>query len=665
VHDELDELRGVVRELVAGWDIEPRCDAWMRGHDPAFSRELARRGLIGITWPKPFGAGRSNLARLVVTEELLRVGAPVGAHWIADRQIGPAILRNGSDELRKDILPGIADGSVTFCLGMSEPDSGSDLASVRTTAVRDGEGWRITGRKIWTTGAHHASHAYVLARTGRGEDKHDGLTEFVVEMAQPGVTVRPIEDLGGEHHFNEVVFDDVLVPAGRVIGVQGGGWQQVTEQLSFERGGMERVLSTYPLLAALVERQPGDAAAVGGLAARLLTLRELACRVAEAMDAGRAPAGEAAVLKYLGTTFERDVVDTARTVSEVVPVPGGDGFAGLLAQAQLAAPGFSIRGGTDEMLLTVVSRQAPKPATDEIGRMADDVFTSAPDPWATAVELGWSAVGVPESDGGSGGTFADLACLVRASGRHACPMPLAEVAIARSLSRRPAVAASAPDLVVANGRVTATADVSWPGTYDSVLLLGTDKAAVIDVPATHSWRDLAGRPHAHVECADLPAEILPVAHDAAARLTVLRIHAALGAVAGACELTRAHVTTRVQFGRPLIRLQAVAHRLAEMECARIQLEVAASSALGLAPDRVAAAATLLDPIVTTVARLAHQLHGAMGITQESRLHRYTTLLWSLRDDIGPTRRWAQRLHDVVGSDTDTLWQAVTTRPVGR
>jgi alkylation response protein AidB-like acyl-CoA dehydrogenase len=664
---ELDELRQTVRELVARWDFRPRCDAWMRGHDPAFSRELARLGLIGITWPKPFGGGRSNLARLVVTEELLRVGAPVGAHWIADRQIGPAILRNGSPELRHEILPGIAAGEIMFCLGMSETEAGSDLASVRTRAMRDGDGWRITGRKIWTTGAHLASHAYVLARTGEGDTKHEGLTEFVVEMNAPGVTVRPIEDLGGEHHFNEVVFDDVLVPPGRVIGTEGAGWQQVTEQLSFERGGMERVLSSYPLLAALTaHRLDSDGhAAVGALAARLMTLRELACRVAEAMDAGRAPSGEAAALKYLGTTFERDVVDVARRVTEVVPALGGDGLAGLLAQAQLAAPGFSIRGGTDEMLLTVVSRQAPESAMDEIGRMADEVLTSAPDPWATAVELGWTAVGVPESDGGSGGTFTDLAGLVRATARHGHPMPLAEVAVARSLTATPAVAAIADDLVVHGDRVTATADI-WPD-RGAALLLGRAGAALTAPSTGTPWRDVAGRPRVRLACANVSAEVVPIPAglDPAARLTALRVHAALGAVEGACRLTREHVTTRVQFGRPLSRLQAVSHRLAEMECARVLLEVAATAALSLDPARVAAATTLLDPIATTVARLAHQLHGAMGITQESPLHRYTTLLWALRDEIGPARRWALRVHDAVRADENTMWTAVTTRHIVR
>ena len=652
--DELDELRREVRELVADKAFAPRCDGWMRGHDEKFTRELAQRGLIGLTWPAPFGAGRSNLARQVVTEELLRVGAPVAAHWIADRQIGPAILRNGDPELRAAVLPGIAAGEVTFCLGMSETESGSDLASVRTKAVRDGDGWRITGSKIWTTYAHRATHAYVLARTDGSGGKHDGLTEFVVDMAAPGVTVRPILDLSGEHHFNEVTFDDVL--ADHVIGTVGEGWRQVTEQLSFERGGMERVLSTYPLLASVLPVEGPARAEFGTLVARLMTLRELACRVAEAMDAGQAPAAQAAVLKYLGTTFERELIDVVR----VAAAPDRE----LLAQAQLAAPGFSIRGGTDEMLLTIVSRQAPAPATDEVGRMADGVLSSTTDPWATAVELGWTEVAVPEDRGGAGGTVADLAALVRATGRHALPLPLAEVAVAKAASTD--VVAVTADLTVEDGRVTATADAAWPDTAPrSVLLLGQDTAVRVDLSSggvtTRPWRDLAGRARARIECTDVAAA--PVAAPAG-QLAVLRIHAALGAVEGVCRLTREHVTSRVQFDRPLVRMQAVAHRLAEMECARVLLEVAATAAVALEPVRVAAAATLLDPVVTTVTRLAHQLHGAMGITHEHALHRYTTLLWALRDETGPAREWAARLHDLTGTE-EAVWSAVTTRPQER
>jgi acyl-CoA dehydrogenase len=358
------ELRQQVRELTGRWRAEgryvPRNDSWLRGFDPEFSRALAGLGLIGLTWPVACGGrGLPNVARLAVTEELLRAGAPVAAHWIGDRQIGPSILRHGSLRLREEILPGIISADFVFCLGMSEPEAGSDLASVRTSAVLEagagagggGSGWRVRGRKIWTSGAHRATHAYLLARTERAADKHQGLTEFIVDMDSPGIAVSPIVDLTGEHHFNEVTFDDVLVPQHRVLGTVGNGWRQVVEQLSFERGGPERFLSSYALLADLlgVAGPAGLQAELGELTARLATLRRIAWQVSTRLDAGEAPVTEAATLKYLGNAFETDVIEVARRVF-------GAGHAGF-GEALLASPGFSLRGGAAEVMLALMARQ--------------------------------------------------------------------------------------------------------------------------------------------------------------------------------------------------------------------------------------------------------------------------------------------------------------------
>ena len=362
--DGLEGLRQEVREFLAAAGVKARCDSWMRGYDPEFSRRLGERGWIGMTWPRRYGGGgRSNVERFVVTEELLRAGAPVTAHWTADRQIGPSILRNGSEELRAEFLPAICRGELVFGLGMSETEAGSDLAAVRTRAVRVDGGWSITGTKIWTTSAHHATHLYVLARTGEpagaGADRHAGLTEFIVDRDSPGITVRPILDLVGEHHFNEVVFEEVFVPDSRVLGTVGAGWKQVTEQLAFERGGAERFLSTYPLFAAVVRaarRVPDRSVTerVGALAARLAALRELGLQVARAIDAGEAPVRLAAASKLLGTAFEKAVVETARYVFDVC---GGDPEGRrLLAEGLAAVPGASIRGGSSEVLQTIISR---------------------------------------------------------------------------------------------------------------------------------------------------------------------------------------------------------------------------------------------------------------------------------------------------------------------
>ncbi|GAA4491500.1 acyl-CoA dehydrogenase family protein [Rhodococcus olei] len=357
-------LRDDVRDLTRRWRDEgrfvPRCDSWVRSFDLAFSKELADRGLIGMTWPTEFGgAARTNVERLEVTEELLRAGAPVAAHWIADRQIGPAILRHGSRALQQEILPGIASADYLFCLGMSEPEAGSDLASVRTFATRVDGGWTIKGRKIWTSGAHRATHAYVLARTERCEKKHKGLSEFVVDMDSPGIEVSPIVDMSGEHHFNEVLFDNVFVPSHRLIGTEGNGWRQVVEQLSFERGGPERVLSTYPLLVEILASPELGLSReeLGRIVARLAVLRRLCRLVAQELDRGCAPMQEAATLKLLGNTFERDVIELARSALSARDRGLGSSF----AQALLASPGFSIRGGAADVLLSIIAKQEAQP----------------------------------------------------------------------------------------------------------------------------------------------------------------------------------------------------------------------------------------------------------------------------------------------------------------
>jgi alkylation response protein AidB-like acyl-CoA dehydrogenase len=358
------ELRGQVRQLTAQWRESgryiPRSDAWLRSFDADFSKELAARGLVAMTLPREFGGGgRSNVERLAVTEELLRAAAPVAAHWVGDRQIGPAVLRHGSRTLQEEILPLIASAEAVFCLGMSEPEAGSDLAAVRTAATAVEDGWLLSGHKIWTTHAHRATHAYVLARTSRTGRKHEGLTEFLVDMGADGVTVTPIVDLAGEHHFNEVRFESVFIPAHRVIGQVGQGWSQVVEQLSFERGGAERVLSSYPALVellAMTAARQGDGRLqelAGALVARLAVLRRLCFEVASAMDGGHAPVQQAAALKYLGNAFERDVIEALRHTGRY-PDPRPDD---VLGQALLASPVFGLRGGSAEVLLSLIARQ--------------------------------------------------------------------------------------------------------------------------------------------------------------------------------------------------------------------------------------------------------------------------------------------------------------------
>ncbi|MCW2607978.1 MAG: acyl-CoA dehydrogenase [Frankiales bacterium] len=370
VPDDVQQLRRDVRAFLAeereAGRYTPRVDAWLAGWDEAFSKRLAERGWLGMTLPKEYGGhARSTLERYAVTEELLAAGAPVAAHWIADRQIGPSLLRYGTEAQRQEFLPAIARGECFFGIGMSEPDSGSDLASVRTKGTRTDGGWLVSGTKVWTSGAHHAHAFFVLARTApleEGGSRHAGLSQFLVRLDAPGVTVRPIELLTGEHHFNEVVLDDVFVPDDMVLGDIGDGWHQVTSELAFERSGPERFLSSYPLLAvltgALAERTDGRGRReLGGLLARLWALREMSLGIAAALSSGVAQEVPAALVKDLGTRFEGEVVEAARLVLDVEPDPGSpEPLSRLLAQAVLHAPGFTIRGGTNEILRGVVAR---------------------------------------------------------------------------------------------------------------------------------------------------------------------------------------------------------------------------------------------------------------------------------------------------------------------
>src|SRR4051794_16480534 len=341
-------LRAEVRAFLAETPYTPQCDAWGSawGADPAFSRALASRGWLGMTWPRRYGGGeRSALERYVVIEELLAAGAPVSAHWVADRQTGPSLLRFGTEDQRERLLPGMARGEISFAIGMSEEGSGSDLASVRTRAERVDGGWELHGVKKWTGGAHAADYFVVLCRTSPlGEDRHAGLSQLIVDLRSPGISMRPIHLMHGVHQWNEVTLDGVFVPDEMVLGEAGAGWSQVTSELAYERSGPERVLSTFPLLDAFAaaagpDDDPRVLAALGDLVARLVALRWLSLGVAGALAEGRAPNVEAALVKDLGTTFERDVVEAVRAAR---PFLRGDGSRvdELLGDAVRSTPGF-------------------------------------------------------------------------------------------------------------------------------------------------------------------------------------------------------------------------------------------------------------------------------------------------------------------------------------
>jgi alkylation response protein AidB-like acyl-CoA dehydrogenase len=333
-------------------------------HDPGFSKKMAERGWLGMALPRRYGGhGRRAIDRFLVVEEMLRAGAPLGAHWVADRQTGPTILAFGTEEQKERFLPEIAAGECWFSIGMSEPDAGSDLAGVRTTGTRTDGGWLLNGTKIWTSGAHQNHWFIVLCRTSPNEgDRHQGLSQMIVDLRSSGLKINPIRFLDGSHHFNEVVMTDVFVPDELVLGEIGRGWQQVNSELAYERAGPDRYLSSWQVFRWLVDRSgpepPDDVVEAGGrITARYWALRQLSMAVSRAIDAGRAPALEAAVVKDLGTTFEQEVIELVRSVLDHEPsLDSPELGEQLLAQAILTGPSFTIRGGTTEILRTIAAK---------------------------------------------------------------------------------------------------------------------------------------------------------------------------------------------------------------------------------------------------------------------------------------------------------------------
>ncbi len=368
-------LRAEVRAFLAEERQRAGVDSWVgswEGFDRGFSARLAERGWVGMAIPQRYGGHEKDLLeRYVVLEELLAGGAPVAAHWIADRQTAPLILRFGTEEQRAWFLPRIATTEICFAIGMSEPDSGSDLAAARTRAEPVGNGWRINGTKVWSSNAHRDDWMIALCRTGgrtgdpgegRPDDRHGGLSQFLIDLSAPDIAIRPIHNLAGDHHFNEVVFEDHDIPADWIIGNPGDGWRQVMSELAFERSAPDRFLSTFRLIVELVRAagpEPDRLAAgeIGALVARLAAVRLLSIQVAGALDRGETPNTEAALVKEVGTALEQDTPEAARRI--LAETPPGDRAAlleELLAYDVLHTPSFTLRGGAREVVRGIVAR---------------------------------------------------------------------------------------------------------------------------------------------------------------------------------------------------------------------------------------------------------------------------------------------------------------------
>ena len=366
-----DDVRAFLRETLPRYQREPLGDAWMIGFSREFSRDFAARGWIGFTWPKRYGGSEgSYLERLVITEECLRAGAPVAAHWMSDRQIGPALLAYGNEEQREEFLPRIARAEIVFCIGMSEPNAGSDLASLKTRAVEDGDFFVLDGHKIWTSGAHEADYCYLVARTDAAAPKHKGISELLVDMRSPGITIRPVVDLTGEHHFNEVFFENVRVHRRYLVGEKNRGWYQIASQLDYERSGMERLLSNWVVHRDLrafatetgLTKDPVLRDKLARVETELALGRWMIYRVAWLLSKGVVPNKESAVTKAFATDVEQHVAQVLGEVlgpfAALMPESRATKLAGRVARAILFSPAYTIQGGTSQVLRNIIALRA-------------------------------------------------------------------------------------------------------------------------------------------------------------------------------------------------------------------------------------------------------------------------------------------------------------------
>lgn len=716
------ELRSAVRTFLdqelAAQTFTPTTDSWVQGHSPEFSGKLGERGWLGMTWPKRYGGQeRSAWDRFVIIEELLAAGAPVAAHWIADRQTGPLLTRFGTEEQREFFLPRIAAGELFVSAGLSEPDSGSDLASVRTRAEKVDGGWTVTGHKIWTSHAHRSQWLLALVRTAPPEEtRHAGLSQVLIDLSAPGVEVRPIRVMGGDAHFTEIVLDGVHVPDSRVVGEVGAGWQQVTSELAYERSGPERYLSSFPLFVELLRETPLDdrvASEVGSVAARLWALRALSMQVQVLLDQDRSADVAAALVKDVGTRLEQEVVEIARRV--VADLPGGPPpkLSRLLEGAQFAAPTFSLRGGTGEILRGIIAKGLGKTTHDHDALhdavaevIADQIEAArteateggfAPSLWTSVCDGGFATVAAPEDAGGSGGTLADLATILRVSGFHGAPIPLAESNVAALVLARAGLSVPEGPVTVADlgehniereeaageWRATGTMRaVPWAGPARSIAVFGQKSGeTLVSIVSTAALTltpgvNLAGEPTADVA---LPADgvaLTPVPADphpypGAARdlLTLARALLITGSLRRVLELTVQYSREREQFGRPIAAFQAVGHQLAQLAGAVEQADAIVETAVDeLASGEPATDVVLAAKICTGAAadvaiRVGHQVHGAIGVTEEHELHHHTRRLMAWRDQGGSEVRAALELgRRITDGGAECLWELLTNTP---
>lgn len=333
-------------------------DTWIAAPDRSFSLELAKRGWLGMTWPVEVGGGgRTPLERFVVYEALLSTGAPMATSWFADRQMGPTLLQFGTPEQQAAHLPAILDGTSAWSIGMSEPDAGSDVASIRTRATLDGDHFVVNGQKIWNSGAASADWIYLICRTDPDVPAHQGMSELIVDMQSPGISIAPIEDMTGNNHFCEVFFEDVRVPVENLVGALHGSFRQVMRQMEHERGGPDRLLSNrklyedcLPLAHTKDPRVRQEIAAIesGYRVGRLLVLREVM---------GQAPKQFSAATKTFCTELEQRIAQFCAATIGPHAMLAEPGIAWRVSRNVAYAPAYTIMGGTSQILRNILGER--------------------------------------------------------------------------------------------------------------------------------------------------------------------------------------------------------------------------------------------------------------------------------------------------------------------
>lgn len=677
------QMRRRLRELIAaklpnGW-LGPFTN------DPAdlelsnqFCQALASEGLLVPDWPARYGGRDLELASsVVIREEMWANFEPRGGQYYGPNWIGPSILAYGTEEQKALHLPQIAAGKAIWCQGFSEPDAGSDLASLRTRALPDGDGFRITGQKIWTSWALWADWCYLLARVGSGHDaRHEGITVFLIPMNRDGITVRGLDGIPGPHHLTEVFLDDVRAEATEVLGGVGNGWQVIRDALSNERVGIARYARGDRLIADVVGCERYRKALPEGrwLQARIRNrMARLLCRRALWFQ------NDGASHDFIVSAARMITTRADLTVADALSEAVGDAFfedrytpdaalSGALDFYWRYMQAGTIASGTTEMLQRQLSRAMFGGARIRVTPEAKEIRASVDRLLADrgGVEMARSAITEPDArremvavldtviesldprDGLSEGTAAAEIC--RAAGRVVLPLPIEAMLLRRPAGRRPLVALSPHsrfehadlfpewDALTSSGEVTTVA-----GTGE---LIGSKVGPFVNRVPLDSRASAAS--------ASVAEQAL---------LPILGSWYVLGALEQALDLATVYATQRVTFGAPIASYQGVAFPLADA-CAELQaLYELALHALwssyetpaNALVDALALRWASLD-IARRVLRTCHQVFGAVGLCDEHDLTIITLCLQGrLRLPTGPEATMAALAQAVKGAGFDSIY----------